>query len=60
MGQINVEQNRVDKDPTVLAARAALREAQDLVAAAEWVAAGGSVLGLSLSTERKLAKLTSA
>ena len=53
-------ERRVDEDPAVKAARAALREAQELVAAAEWVAWGGSVFSLPLSTGRKLAKLRNA
>ena len=51
---------RVDEDPAVLAARAALREAQEMVALAERAARGEDMTYICLSAMRKLAKLRSA
>jgi hypothetical protein len=51
---------RVDEDPAVLAARAALREAQEMVALAERAAWGEDMIYLPPNAMRKLAKLRSA
>ncbi len=54
------QRRRVDEDPAVLAARAALREAQEMVALAEKEARGEDMTYICLSAMRKLAKLRSA
>ena len=54
------QRRRVDEDPAVLAARAALREAQEMVALAERAARGEDMTYICLSAMRKLAKLRSA
>ena len=51
---------RVDEDPAVLAARAALREAQEMVALAERAAWGEDMTYLPPHAMRKLAKLSNA
>ena len=50
----------VDEDPAVLAARAALREGQEMVALAERAAWGEDMIYLPPNAMRKLAKLRSA
>ena len=51
------QRRRVDEDPAVLAARAALREAQEMVALAERAAWGEDMTYLPPTATRKLAKL---
>ncbi len=51
---------RVDEDPAVRAARAQLREAQEMVALAERAARGEDMTYICLSAMRKLGRLRNA